>query len=120
MGNELMEQKSLVGCIILSIITCGIYYIYWLYTIMRKIKILDDEPDISVALEMILYIFIPFYAWYWWYTRAGKLARAANEKGYDFVKNYDVLFLVFAIIALSIVNTAIVQDEFNTIARRCA
>lgn len=116
MYNEIYEKKDIAACIVLSIITCSIYYFYWVFTIMRKIKILNHEMDISVSLELLCFIIVPFYNWYWYYTRAYQLSEGAEKNGYS-VENYNVLFLVLSIVGLSIINVAVMQSKLNIIAR---
>ncbi|HBP38000.1 MAG TPA: hypothetical protein DD640_04530 [Clostridiales bacterium] len=113
---ELLEVKDIAVCIILSLITFGIYNLIWLYALCKKIKLLNKEaPD--CAGEFLCLIFVPFYQLYWFYTRGKKLSDAAAGRNIQISDNSTV-YLVLALFGLGIVNYAMMQDSLNTVARQ--
>ena len=117
-ASELRETKGIVVCILLSIVTCGIYGLIWQYSIIKKIKLLNNDTS-GCAGEFVCCILVPFYAFYWYYTRAGKLSDGAARYGIR-ISNNGVLYLILAIFALSIVNICLMQNDLNTIAKTFA
>jgi hypothetical protein len=114
---ELTEDKNIALCIVFSIITCGIYYIYWFYTISRRIQLLNNEEP-HCAAEVALYFLIPFYNLYWMYTRARKMAEAsANYWHYNRVSDDGIAYLLLTLFGFGIVAVAIIQNNFNIFAR---
>ena len=111
---ELLAPKSIVACILLSIVTCGIYGLIWNYSIMKKIRLLNQDYTSPVG-EFLCFIFVPFYALYWYYTRANRLSTGAASYGLMITSN-GILYLILAIFGFSIVNICLMQNDLNTIA----
>lgn len=40
-----IEQRNIALCIILSIITCGIYGLYWIYKLTEDVNTLKGDPN---------------------------------------------------------------------------
>lgn len=111
------EEKSLVQCVLLSIITCGIYSLFWLYDLCRNIKRLNGDTSSCVG-EFLCLIFIPFYSWYWAYTRGKKINAAAQKYGI-LSGDSSVLYLILAIIGFGgIVLYVVMQNELNNLYKR--
>ena len=49
-----MRQRSIPICIILSLITCGIYGIYWAYKMGEKVDIIRGTPGQNTNLIYLL------------------------------------------------------------------
>ena len=62
-----VKEKSIGLCVVLSLVTCGIYSIYWLYTIAHDLNDLCEsqnqekgaEPGLVVVLSIVITAFIP-------------------------------------------------------------
>ena len=48
--------RSIPMLVVLSIVTCGIYYFYWIYKTTDEIKNFMERDDINTTLELILSI----------------------------------------------------------------
>lgn len=113
---ELLNHKNIALCILLSVVTCGIYGLVWQYAIMKKIRLLNQDTS-SVAGEFLCFVFVPFYSFYWYYTRAAKLEQGARNYGVQ-VNNNGVLYLLLAVFGVSLVNVCLIQNDLNTVANR--
>lgn len=100
-------------CILLSIITCGIYGIYWMYLLVKNTRSIQKNTD-NCKGEMLCLIFVPFYSLYWWYTRGEKVRQGFAEHAYN-ATGGGVVYLVLVILGLSIVSMAIMQSDFNSL-----
>lgn len=117
MPRELLEEKNIVLCVIFSIISFGIYYVYWFYTLSKKIQLLNHEEPSCVG-EVLLYFLIPFYCLYWMYTRARTTMEASRKYWhYNRVSDEGVAYLLLALFGLGIVAVALMQNDFNKFAR---
>ena len=104
-----IKSRNIVTSIILSIVTCGIYGIYWVFCMVRE-AVSVKEPE-GGMLEAILAIFIPFIGFY---LTEKKFAEGCAEKGIEHKDNailYLILGLVFPIAAY-----VMLQNELNKIA----
>ncbi len=107
-----MKQPRSVGmCIVLSIITCGIYGIYWLYCIHEDVQIVCDHP-MSVSGGMVIVLSIVtcgIYGIYWAYKMGQFLDAAKGVPG----GSSGFVYLLLSIFGLSIVALALMQSELN-------
>lgn len=108
-----INKRNIGICILLSIITFGIYGIYWTYLLVKNTRSIQKNTD-SCTGEMLCLILVPFYSLYWWYTRGEKVKIEFSEHNYNSTGN-GVVYLVLAIFGLSIVSMAIMQNDFNSL-----
>lgn len=111
----MIKKRSIAEVIILSLITCGIYYLYWIYAFSNDIKVYLDDETINPSLEVLLSIVTcGIYAIYWMY-KYGKYVSTCQEKAGVAIEDNAVLYLVLAIFGLSIVNVGLMQNSMNMI-----
>jgi len=106
-----IKQRNIVTALILSIITCGIYGIYWVIMMAREAVAFKDPAD-SGVLEIVLCLFLPFVGFY---LVEKKFAEGCAAKGVEH-KDNSVLYLVLGIIGLAIVDYCMLQNDLNKIA----
>ncbi|OEJ15797.1 hypothetical protein BFL38_10060 [Brachyspira hampsonii] len=58
---------------LLNIITCGWYYLYWIYKTSSEIKDFTEREDLNPALELILGIITCGLYFKYWYYKYGKI-----------------------------------------------
>lgn len=108
-----INKRNIGVCILLSIITLGIYDIYWLYLLVKNTRSIQKDTNDCTG-EMLCLIFLPFYSLYWWYTRGEKVKQGFSEHNYTSIGN-GVIYLILSIFGLSIVSMAIMQSDFNSL-----
>lgn len=108
-----INKRSVGVCILLSIITFGIYGIYWLYLLVKNTRSIQKNTT-NCTGEMLCLIFVPFYSLYWWYTRGEKVKQEFSQHNYASTGN-GIVYLILAIFGLSIVSMAIMQSDFNSL-----
>ncbi|MCZ9892183.1 DUF4234 domain-containing protein [Brachyspira hyodysenteriae] len=59
--------------LLLNIVTCGIYYIYWIYQTSVEIKISSEREDLNPTLEILLGIITCGLYFKYWYYKYGKI-----------------------------------------------
>lgn len=76
-----MRNRSLPLCIILSVLSCGIFYIYWFYRITKEIITeLKYEKIDNPFLNLVYLIFGLFFYNAWWnYKVSAYLATLENN-----------------------------------------
>lgn len=115
--NGGIEQRNLALCIILSIITCGIYGLYWIYTMTEDVNRLSGNPNATSGGIVILLGIVTcgIYIWYWLYKQGDTLDQIKTQRGVP-SSNSGILYLILGIVGLSIVSYALIQNELNNLA----
>ena len=106
-----IKPRNIVTAILLSIITCGIYGIYWIVMMTREAVSVKDVND-NGLLEIILMLFLPFIGLY---LVEKKLAEGLAARGVAHNDN-SILYLVLGIVGLGIVPLCLIQNDLNKIA----
>ncbi len=112
--NKKINKKNIALSIILSIITFGIYGIYWLSLLVKNIKIITKDTK-NCKVEILCFLLIPFYSIYWLYTR-GILIENEFKKSNLRSKSNGIVFLILGLLELTIVALAIIQSDFNSLS----
>ncbi len=114
----MIPNRSIALCVVLTIITCGIYGWYWLYCLAQDIDTAANRPgDVSPALLVVLTIITcGIYGWIWAYQSAGKLNEAKALRGMPTDSNNNIIYLVLCILGFSIITWALMQNELNSMS----
>lgn len=106
----MIKNRNIVLCIIFSIITCGIYDIYWFICLNNDMNTIakDDFQTSGGVVFLLTLVTCGIYGWYWSY-RMGQKMDMLKPNG-----NHAILFIVLQIFGLGIVNYCIMQSEINT------
>lgn len=111
----MVKQKSIGLCIILSIITCGIYGLYWFVCLTEDTNTIAGESDTSGGMALILTIITcGIYGLYWAYKRGEKIDKAHQNRG-QAASNGGVLYLILFLLG-GIIAYALIQNEINKFA----
>ncbi|WP_396199317.1 DUF4234 domain-containing protein [Enterococcus sp.] len=100
--------------ILLTIVTCGIYYFYWFYQTTKELTEYSEDyrlsPGLSIALTIVT---CGFYQIYWWYRIADIFISAQQKAKYPRLNDNKILFVVLTLFGLDIINMAILQSDMN-------
>lgn len=112
-----IEQRNIALCIILSIVTCGIYMWYWIYKLTEDVNKLTGDPNATSGGMVILLSIITcnVYMWYWLYKQGDAIDQVKASRGLP-SGNSGILYLILAIFGLGIVSYALMQNELNQLA----
>ncbi len=104
-----IKTRSIVTSIILSLITCGIYGIYWFISLTNEVNKLSDTKDTSGGVCFLLnWVTCNIYGIYWGYRMGIKRDKMMGDENANSKVLYLVLCIVFPIAAW-----ALVQDSIN-------
>ena len=106
-----IEKRDLIKAIIFSILTCGIYQIYWFIVLTDEVNRLSGhEKDMSGALSLVLsLVTCGIYSYIWAYFMGGKIDEITGAKN----SYTSILYLVLELFGFEIVNLALMQDAVN-------
>src|SRR3990167_2341977 len=98
--------------IILSIITCGLYNIYWNYKQFEAMNKLLGREEYKFWPWLILSILTcGLYHVYYEYKMGAELQRYLKERGVEITPNLCLAGMIFAFIGLTVISDAVYQYE---------
>ena len=106
-----IKNRSIVTCILLSLVTCGIYGIYWTVMVAKEGVSVKDPAD-SALLEIVLMLFLPFLGVF---LVEKKLAEGCAAQGIAHTDN-SILYLILDLVGLGIVSLCMLQNDWNKLA----
>lgn len=104
---------DLVKHILLLVFTFGIWSYIWIYRTTRYLNCVEDEQPRDPTSQLLLCMFVPFYAIFWIYQSAQRIDKLAGQKGIP--SDITMLCLILAIF-VGIVPLIMMQDKMNAIA----
>lgn len=112
-----IQTRNIVTCVILSIVTCGIYGIVWFFYIVNDLNKAAQTPDDKSAGMIILLSIVTcgIYSWIWLYNAGQKVDKIQQLNG-ESPSSSSVIYLVLAIFGLGIVDYCLIQSELNKVA----
>lgn len=126
--NPAITRREIVTCIIFTIITCGIYGIYWYIKLTDDTNTLVNEYGVSNGenlttggmVFLLTLITCGIYGYYWAYKQGERLDRVKAFKGMvqgNLSTTYLVLYIVLNLFTGigGIVVYALMQNEINTL-----
>ena len=106
-----LKKRNIVTCILLTLITCGIYGIYWTIMLAKESVSVKDHAD-SGILEIVLMLFLSFVGFF---LAEKKFAEGCAAKGIPHTDN-SILYLILGLLGLGIVSTCMMQNDLNKLA----
>lgn len=106
-----IKPRNIVTAILLTLVTCGIYGIYWIVCMTREAVSVKDAGD-NALLEIVLMLFLPFVGLF---MVEKKLAEGLAAKGVAHTDN-SILYLILGLVGLGIVPMCMIQNDLNNIA----
>ena len=108
------HRIEIAAGIILSVITCGLYNIYWNYRQMKALNALLGREEYQFAMWLILSIVTcGLYHIYYEYRMGSDLFSWLKEHGREVSPNLPIIGLVLSCFGLTVTADAIYQHELN-------
>nr|WP_297703454.1 DUF4234 domain-containing protein [uncultured Butyrivibrio sp.] len=108
-----ITKRNLALAIILSIVTCGLYSIYWFIVLTDETNQLANRQDGASGVIAFIFSIITcgIYYFYWSYKLGEKVDTIKGTPN----GSSAILFLILSIFGLGIVNYIIAQDAINNV-----
>jgi hypothetical protein len=117
-----IKERNAVVVLLLSLVTCGIYYLIWLYSTSSELKDALQDEEIKPGQDLLLTI-VTCFLWsiYVEYRNAQKLHAALLSRD-AYAKDQSEMVLILDLAALFVgatwlVATYIVQEDLNKLSR---
>lgn len=113
----MVKRRDIVMAIILTIVTCGIYGIYWFVCMTDDLNTLSEDPNATPGVTAFILTIVTcgIYALYWAFKAGEKIDIIKQRRGIP-SSNSGVLYLVLTVFGFGIVSYALIQNEINNVA----
>lgn len=113
------QERDIVLSIILTVITCGIYGIYWFIVLSDDVKEYSgDQEMMSGGLAFLLTLLTcGIFGIYWFYV-LGKAMMVAQQNNNLPANDNSILYLLLQLFGFGIVNHCLIQNDLNAITRK--
>lgn len=101
-----MKTRSLLTMVLLTIVTLGIYALYWYYSFQDQLKEKTGEGFGGFAHLLVSLITFGIYYIYWQYAAGKRLAKLGAGDN-------SILYLVLALLSFGWLNALLMQDQAN-------
>ncbi len=107
--SDIKKKVKTSDVLVLSLATFGIYYLLWIYSVIKKVNtLLGKEKTFSMTL---FYTLLYPYRLYWYYVNYEELSEKREN-----VKNRGIITLSLSAFLCDVVSLAIVQRDLNFIS----
>lgn len=114
---ETIKKRNIALYLILSIVTCGLFGLYWEYVLVNDTNTATGNTEGKNGIVVILLNLITCGIFWWiWVYKAGEGLDAVKAKNGGQSGNRGILYLVLSIFGLGIVAVALIQNELNELA----
>ena len=113
----MINKRDVAVAVILSIVTCGIYGIYWFIVLTDDVKTASNDTSFTSGGISFLLTLVTcgIYGIYWAY-KMGELMKVAQANRNLPVKDNSVLYLILELLGFGIIDYAMIQSDLNAIA----
>ena len=113
-----IQKRNIALCVILSIVTCGIYGIYWSICMVNDLNTASGQyEDTSGGMVFLLtLVTCGIYYLYWLYKAGEKVNYIKQRNGVYTDSNTGILYLLLGIFGFSIISDCLIQSELNNVA----
>lgn len=112
----MIQTRNIATCIILSIVTCGIYGIYWFICLTNDTNTVAGVEGTSGGTAFLLSIVTCGIYGLYWASKQGKKIDIARQNHGMPAGNHSTLYLILCLCILGIVAYALMQKELNALA----
>ena len=113
-----IQERNIALCIILSIVTCGIYALVWFYNLVTDLNKACPSPNDKTPGTVLLFTILTcgIYGLVWLYGAGDKVDRIRTLNG-EAPSSSAILYLVLGLVSFSIISYCLIQIELNKVAQ---
>lgn len=109
------EPRSIAVVILLSIVTCGIYSLVWVYQVSEELRVYLGDDSINPTLDVVLsLVTCGIYPIIWMYLMGQRVQRAQQQSGLP-ASDEGILYLILQLFGLGLVSIGIIQSKLNDV-----
>ncbi|MCI6888199.1 MAG: DUF4234 domain-containing protein [Lachnospiraceae bacterium] len=112
-----IKKRNVAFAIILSIVTCGIYAIYWQVCLVNDVNKMKEEENAKSGIVVVLLSIVTCSIyWLYWVFKTGESIDSAKTANGTPTSSRGLVYLLLSIFGLGIVAIAILQSDLNSLA----
>ena len=113
----MIQKRNTALYVILSIITCGIFGLYWFCTLNNDTNKVSGHPEATggVAALLLTIITCGIYSLFWMYNMGTRIDEVKMRRGMP-CGNTGTLYLILALVGFGWVSEILLQSELNKLA----
>ena len=105
------KRRDPLKSILFSLITCGIYQIYWVYNLVKESLMFTNKRG-NISFEIVVSIFLPFVGLF---LVERKFSEGCAQQGIEHTDR-SVLYMILSIFPFgALLSLAFIQAELNKI-----
>lgn len=106
--------------LILTLVTCGIFGIYWIICLVNDLNVAADTPTDTSGVTVFLLSLVTcgIYMWFWIYKAGDKVSYIRRKSGQYDSGNNGIIYVILAILGFGIIDYCLIQNEINNVAYR--
>jgi hypothetical protein len=109
------EKRDPMMVVLFTLLTCGIYGIFWWYNTINEVKNALGREDINPGMEILLvFVTCGIYGFYLYYKYPQLMLEMQDRAGRP-RNDITMMSLLLAIFGLAIISIPIMQSELNNI-----
>ncbi len=112
-----LPERNIAMSVIFSILTCGLYGIYWFICLTDEVNAVSEENDTTGGMAFLFSILTcGIYGIYWAY-RIGQKLNKAGVKNHLPIGDNAILYLILQVFGFGIINYCLMQNELNRFSK---
>lgn len=114
-----MKERNIVLCIILTLLTCGLYGIYWIVVLTDDVVYANDKQVFNTsggASVVFGLLTCGLYYIYWSYQMGKGVQRAQELKGAKTSDN-SLLYVILLLFGFNLISLCMIQNDMNKLPR---
>lgn len=113
-----IKERNIVVCILLTIVTCGLYGIFWFISMTDDMRYVSGDQTLSGGSAFVFTLITCGIYSYFWAYKMGKAASVAKANRNLPADDNSVLYVILQIFGLGIVNWCLIQNDLNSMATK--
>ncbi len=109
-----MKKRNILVCVLLTLVTCGLYGIYWMVVMHKELNFATNTQNATSAVAVVLFSIITcrIYSLYWFYKMGEHVDVIKTRAGIP-SKNSSITYLLLGFFGIGIVAFCLMQDALN-------
>lgn len=104
-------RRNVGSCVILTILTFGIFGIIWLTKICKDLNRLHGDEN-PVGSEVLMFLFVPFYSVYWGYAKGKQMYEDSKKRGGN-LTDRKYIYLAMNLMFMQLFTLGFIQTQLN-------